>query len=190
MKPEEVHELLRSRKSVYPPQYIDLPIDKGILTEILESANWAPTHKLTEPWRFKVIRGEARTRLGEFLAEKFKFLFSGDKFSEVKYNKQKTNPLKADTVIAICMQRDPKESLPEWEELSAVAMAVQNLWLAASAYGIGGYWSSPPMINFIEEHLDMDRGEKCVGLFYLGYYEEFPSNRKRNPIEQKITWIE
>ena len=45
------------------------------------------------------------------------------------------------------MQRDPGERIPEWEELASVACAVQNMWLSATSYGIGAYWSSPKVYS-------------------------------------------
>ncbi len=190
MNLEEVHKLIRSRKSVFPPQFVDKKIDKKVLSEILESANWAPTHKLTEPWRFKVITGNARKKLGDFMAESYRKSTPTDQFSLVKYEKMKTNPRRSGAVIAICMQRDPAERVPEWEEVAAVACAVQNIWLAASSYNIGGYWSTPSLIDKLDDFFAMNAGEKCIGLFYMGYYKPFPSNRKRGSVEQKITWIE
>ena len=176
--------------SVYPPQYIDKPIDKETLLKILESANWAPTHKLTEPWRFKIFQGDAKKKLGDFLSEPYRGSISQENFSLVKYEKMKANPVKASCVLAICMHRDPDERLPEWEELAAVAAAVQNIWISSSAYGIGGYWSSPPWIENLSQHVRLNDGEKCIGLFYMGYFEPMQTNRKRGDVNEKLTWIE
>lgn len=189
MKIEEVHQLLRNRKSVYPPSFLDKPIERKVLEEILESANWAPTHKLTEPWRFKVFTGSGKKKLGDFMAEKYRALTPQDDFSISKYEKLKTNPTRSGAVLAICMQVDPSGRVPEWEELAAVSCAVQNIWLAASAYQIGGYWSSPGIIDYFGELIQLNAGEKCIGLFYMGYFKPFSTNRKRSPISEKTTWI-
>jgi nitroreductase len=187
---DEVHQLIRNRKAVYPQQFISKPIERHILLELLESANWAPTHKLTEPWRFKVFYGAGQKKLGTFMAEKYRASTPLADFSISKYEKLKTNPVKSGCVLAICLQVDQQKRVPEWEELASVAMAIQNLWLAASAYGIGGYWSTPGLIEHLGELVPMNVGERCIGLFYMGYYEPFEANRKRGPITQKLTWIE
>ena len=111
-------------------------------------------------------------------------------FSEKKYEKLGMNPLKSDTVIAICMQRDPAASLPEWEELAAVSMAVQNLWLTATAYGLGGYWSSPKLVDHAGELLELRAGERCYGFFYLGHHRAPTLPRKRGDWEEKVVWME
>lgn len=189
MNTEKVHELIRNRKSVYPPQYIDKEISKETLEEILESANWAPTHRLTEPWRFKVFQGASQKTLGTFMAEKYRSITERDDFSLVRYEKLKTNPQKAGCVLAICFQRDPMERIPEWEEIASTACAVQNIWLAASVYGIGGYWSTPDLIEHLDELTPLNKDEKCIGLFYMGYFDPFEGNRKRGAMSDKVTWV-
>jgi len=190
MNTEKVHELIRNRRSVYPPQYIDKEISREILEEILESANWAPTHRLTEPWRFKVFHGASQKKLGTFMAEKYRSTTPKDDFSPVRYEKLKMNPQKAGCVLAICLKRDQEERIPEWEEIASVACAVQNIWLTSSAYGIGGYWSTPGIIKHLDELVGMNKGEKCIGLFFMGYYEPFEANRKRGVMREKLTWVD
>ncbi len=87
------------------------------------------------------------------------------------------------------MQRDPKESVPEWEEIAAVACAVQNIWIACGQLGLGGYWSSPKSIENMHEFTPMADGERCLGLFYLGYHNQPRMTRNRTPWQEKVVWI-
>ncbi|WP_420316280.1 nitroreductase family protein [Ekhidna sp.] len=184
----KINETIRKRRSVYPLQYINKPIPKEILLELLLNANHAPTHRLTEPWRFKIFTGEGKSKLGNFLADKY--IEITPEFSHSKSEKIRTNPIKAGAVIAIIMHRDPAERVPEWEEIASVSCAVENIWIALEQYGLGGYWSSPLLCKFLGEHVNLQENEKCIGLFYLGYCE--PSDRiiLKKPIEEKIEWIE
>ena len=104
--PSQVSELIRKRRSIFPKSYNGKPISREIVQEVLENANWAPTHKMTEPWRFKVMAGGGLERLSQFLSAYYKEHTPADKFSEVKFKKLKNNPLKASCIIAICMKRD------------------------------------------------------------------------------------
>ena len=100
------------------------------------------------------------------------------------------NPVKAGCVIAICMQRDPKASLPEWEEIAATAMAVQNMWLTAHGMNIGAYWASPGVIKYMDKFIHLEEGEQCLGFFYMGKYdEELPEGTRKSTIEEKTTWV-
>ncbi len=181
-------ELIRKRRSIFPVQYNAEPISREALERILEAANWAPNHKKTEPWRFKVLQGNSKEALGTFLANKYQEVEAKPK--KLKIKKLLDNPSRAAAVIAICMQRDPNESLPEWEEVAATAMAVQNMWLCCTEMGIGSYWSSPGLIKYMDAFFDLNEGEKCLGFFYMGYYDEGPEAGVRQPIEDKVVWLE
>ncbi len=182
-----IFDLIKKRRSVFPVQYNSSPIAKADIENILEAANWAPTHRKTEPWRFKILIGESRERLGQFLAKKYQETEAHPK--QVKIKKLLENPQRAGAVITICMQRDPKESLPEWEEIAATAMAVQNMWLCCTEMRIGCYWSSPGLIQYMGEFLELNEGEKCLGFFYMGYYDEEIPQQTRTPIAEKTVWL-
>jgi nitroreductase len=184
----ELLELIRTRRSVHPPAYNEQPIAAADIEELLEAARWAPTHKKTQPWRFVVIQKDARQRLADAIGTAY--TNTTEKFSEITLEKLKSNPLKSQVAIAICMKRDPKESLPEWEEIAAVGMAVQNLWLAAHAKQIGGYWSSPGVIKHLGEFLSLAEGERCLGFFYMGYYNENPQDSQRLPLDEVVRYLD
>ncbi len=182
-----IFDNIKNRRSVFPAQYNDKPIAKEAIEILLEAANCAPTHKKTEPWRFKVFQGKSKEKLGLFLSEKYKEVEERPK--QVKIKKLLENPVKSAAVIAICMQRDPNECVPEWEEIAAVAMAVQNMWLCCTEMGIGCYWSSPGLISHMDEYFDMAEGEKCLGFLYMGYYDAEVQEVTRGAIGDKVVWM-
>lgn len=183
-----IFDLIKNRRSIFPAQYIEKPIAKSDIERILEAGNWAPNHRKTEPWRFKVIQGDKQSQLGQFLSNTY--IDITPKPKQLKAKKLIENPKKAGAIIAICMQRDPMESVPEWEEIAATAMAVQNMWLCCTEMGIGCYWSSPSLITYMNEFLPMNEGEKCLGFFYMGYYEGELTEQVRKPIGDKTVWLD
>lgn len=187
-----LNEIIRGRRSIYPKMYSNKNIADEIIVEMLENANWAPTHKKTEPWRFKVVKGNKKRDLGRFLADNYKKQSSADKFSESKFEKKMIKTDQCSAMIVICMQRDPKEQIEEWEEIAAVSMAVQNILLTCHAHRIGAYWSSPAAKNNIGELLDLNSGEKCLGFIYMGYLKEptLTLAKKRKPIADKTEWFD
>ena len=190
MDVNKLNELIRKRRAVFPPMYDGTPIPKEIISTILENANWAPTHKLTQPWRFKVMRGDHLKKFSSFVGDYYKAHTAKEDFSEKKYEKTIKKPMQSSCVIAICMQRDPGQRVPEWEEIAAVACAVQNMWLTATAYGIGAYWSSPKSIHAIQDFLELKPGEHCMGSFYMGNYKGPDLPGKRESIESKVEWLD
>ena len=180
-------KVIKSRRSVMPNQYNDLNVSDEEINLILEAANWAPTHKKTEPWRFKVLKNKTKNDLGKFLADKYKQ--SNTNFSKFKYNNLIEKAKNSSIIILICMQRDPNESIPEWEEIASVSMSVQNMWLMATNLNIGSYWSSPKLISSIDEFTPLSKGEKCLGIFYMGKYDGETIKRDPGPIEKKVSWL-
>ncbi len=190
MEARLLNELIASRRSIFPPVFTEQPVDRAILVQLLENANWAPNHRKTEPWRFQVFRGDARQRLAEFMARAYREQTPEASFSEAREQKVRKNILKSDTVILIILQRDLQERVPEWEEVAALAAAVQNLWLTATAYGLGGYWSTPSTLPALTDWLELDPGQRCLGLFYLGYHEMPSLPGERGPSAEKVVWVE
>lgn len=186
-----LNQIIRHRRSIYPHLFIDKKVEKSDILQILEAACYAPSHKKTYPWRFKVVQGNTKTSLGSFLANCYKTSTNEEKFSEFKYGKIKEKTAKSGAVLAICMQRDTKERIPEWEEVAATAMAVQNMWLQLTNLGLGGYWSSPKYISEVNSFFKLKVGERCLGFFYLGHYDK--SLHPKAPNFQKenyINWLE
>ena len=182
-----IQKNIKDRRSRFPDMYDDRPIQKNDILTVLESANYAPTHRKTEPWRFKVIKGEAKKRLADFLVEEY--VSSEETPSDFKINKIRKKASKASVIILICMQRDLAESVPEWEEIASTAMAVQNMWLTCTELGIGCYWSSPKTIHNMHKHINLSDGERCLGLFYMGYSSLSLPNYDRGPISEKVEWF-
>lgn len=180
-------EIIEKRRAVFPDQYEEEAVSEETIKEILEAANWAPTHKRTEPWRFKVMLNESKNALGDFLAKKYQETTTS--FSNFKYQKIQRKFQQSACVIVICMQPDLKAGLPEWEEVAATAMAVQNMWLRATELGIGSYWSTPTNMIFFNEFLPLEKGEKCLGFFYMGHCNEWPEGKRKTTIDEKTYWM-
>lgn len=184
----DLFQLIKSRRSVFPVQFNTKNIEKLTLQKVLETANWAPTHRKTEPWRFKVLQGNSKLKLANFVISQMQK--STPTLSSFKLKKTLQKFEASSAIIVICMQRDSKESVPEWEEIAATAMAVQNLWLACTAEAIGAYWSSPKVIEKFDQFFNLNEGERCLGLFYMGYYnEKLPEGERKTSISEKIEWI-
>lgn len=185
-----ISDLIRRRRAVFPKFYIPgKPISCDILERLLENANWAPTHKLTQPWRFKVFHSEeSRRQLSAYFTGYYRQHTAPELFSAEKMQKTGENALRAGAAIAICMQRHPESGLPEFEEIASVAMAVQNMWLSCTEINLGCYWSSPKAILEAGAFLELQPEERCLGLFYLGWHEMPEMEGKRGPAEEKVVW--
>jgi nitroreductase len=186
---DTINHIIKSRRSIFPASYIEKEIPKEVIEAIVANANYAPTHKLTEPWRFTIFRKEGLDKLGKELAGLYKQHTSEEKFMQNKYDSMHSKVIKSSCVIAINMKVH-HDKLPEWEELAATACAVENMWLTATAYNVGAYWSTPGTIKHLNHFLGLADDEKCIGLFYMGYHTDEPREANRTPIEEKVKWVE
>ena len=184
--------LIRNRRSIYPNMYSGEVVSKDAITNMLENANWAPTHRLTEPWRFVVFSGTGLKKLAEFQSELYARKTRSDgSYDEKIFQKLGSKPLSASHIIAIGMKRDPKNSVPEIEEVAAVSCSVQNMYLTAAAYGVGCYWSTGGVIYFEEakKFFGLGAEDKLLGFLYLGMPKSRWPTGRRSSIEDKVTWV-
>lgn len=188
----EINECLRTRRTIFPEQFSDRKVQRELIEIMLENARWAPTHKYTQPWRFKVFYGDGLKKLGDWHSDTYKEITPESKFNERKFLKLKERPLKASAVIAIVMKRDEKESVPEVEEVAAVAAAVQNMYITCSAYGLAGYWGSGGLTytQEMKDFLGIGEQDKCLGLFHVGYPDvEWPKKTERMERRLVTDWV-
>lgn len=187
----EINELIRSRRTIYPEQFSDRKVHKEQIEVILNNAQWAPTHGNTQPWRFKVFTDEALTRLSDFLGKTYLEITPETMQNDMKLAKLMARPLKSSVVIAVCMARQEEEKILELEEIEAVACAIQNMHLTCTAYGLGGFWSTPKLIYHkkMNDFLELGEKDKCIALFYIGYPSIDWPKAHRKPLEYTTEWL-
>ncbi len=189
MSNKSVLDIIQNRRATPPRLFAKKEISKEIIERLLESANWAPNHKKTEPWRFKIYTGKAKADLAEKAYSLLKLKFAeGLQIAPEKMDKFKSTMERVPVAIAIVMQRDAGKRLPEWEEIAAVSMAVQNMWLRATEMDLGAFWGTPAFIDLFNEILEIQEGQKCLGFFYVGHIMvDYPSPG-RGEIAEKVEW--
>lgn len=189
---ETTNRLIQLRRSIFPVDYSEEPVSREELEQLLQNANWAPNHGHTEPWHFVVFHGKAALKaFGEAHAAMYQKHIPKEDFLEKKYNKLLNKPLKAAAVIAICMKRGDNPKIPEIEEIEAVACAVQNMHLTATAMGLGCYWGSGGMTyhDSMKEYLGLGERDRCLGLFFVGKPKNgWKQGRRKSNWEEKVEW--
>ncbi|WP_343604061.1 nitroreductase [Fluviicola sp.] len=186
----EVTAIIRDRRTIYPEQYSTRKIHKEQIELLLNNATWAPTHGMTQPWKFIVFQDNALVELSESLGKIYLTEIPKEKQVDSKLGKLMSRPKMASAVIAIVLNREEGTRISEEDDFAAVACAVQNMHLTATAQGIGAFWATPGVIKFdsFSEFLGLEKGQRCIGLFYLGYPSiEWPKGQ-RKPIEYVTEW--
>lgn len=190
--PERFNEIIHNRRSVFPKDYTGEKVSDAVVGQILENARWAPTHKVTEPWRFIVFTGDGIKTLAKEQAAVYRRATEGNgSFKEENYQKLLTKPLLSSHIIVICMKRDKRKSVPEVEELGAVFCAIQNMYLTTVAYGVGGYLSTGGITYFEEskELFGLEAEDRVIGFFHIGVPSRTYPEGKRKPLAEISHWV-
>lgn len=190
---DQLNELIAHRRSIFPHDYTGGTVPDDMVMQILANARWAPTHKLTEPWRFLVFTRDGLKALANFQSDLYKRVtVKNGTFKEDSYQKLLTKPHLSSHIIAVIMKRDERKSVPEIEEVGAVFCAIQNMYLTASAYGLGSYLSTGGITYFDEAKAFFGLGadDRLIGFFHLGIPKKYHSNAKRKPVEEVAQWID
>lgn len=145
----------------------DRQVESELVLRLCRLATWAPNHKKTWPWRFSVLTGDARLRLGELTAQQ---LIDEGITKEAKLDKARGKFLRSPTIVMVAARPDADPELDE-ENLHAVAAGVQTFLLGATAAGLASFWASgaPLRSDAVKELCGFDRADRLVALIYLGW---------------------
>ena len=167
----DLEEAIRTRRThkAYGPE----PVDRETLAELLELARWAPNHKLTNPWRFRVVGPETLRRLKEAAGE------------EAASKLERAPTL---VVASAALSGDPER---DEEDVEATACATYIVLLAAHARGLAGYWRTPEVLRTSAgcAAVDMGEGERFVGLIHLGRARQEPPAPERATTGDYVTYL-
>jgi len=185
---ETVLTAIRNRRSV-GKMTNEVP-DRALIERVLEAGTWAPNHHMTEPWRFFVLQGDARNRLGAVMGAVAASRESSEESRLAVAERAASKPLRAPWVIAVAVEPSMDPSIPEIEELAAGSAAMQNMLLAADAVGLAAIWRSG-WVTFepeITEFFGLSARARMLGFIYVGFPAMEPPARSRRPLDEVTTW--
>jgi nitroreductase len=189
----DVLDAIRLRRSIKPEKMRPDPVDRALLDQLFEAANWAPSHGLTEPWRFVVFTGPGRTEIHRAMVETLAEPGSpppGDDDPRVQKLAEKN--FNAPVIVAIVCQTSPSPKIVEHEEIASTAIAVHNLHLLARAMGLAAFWSSGQKAfdPRVARALELEAPARCLGFLYLGWPGVPWPEGRRGPAAEKVRWRE
>lgn len=142
--------------------------DRAAILHILSAAARAPDHGRLRPWRFLLIEGKARYRLGELFVEALRARNPGVSAEEIKKNEEA--PLRAPIIIAVIARLQEHPKVPRVEQLLSAGCAAHGILLAAQALGYGAIWRTGDNCydSRVKAGLGVNESEEIVGYIYLG----------------------
>lgn len=181
---EAIHNR-RSHKKVKPDA-----VPRELIEKMLDAAAQAPNHYKVRPWRFVVMTGDARHRLGHAMSESLRERHP--EYPQEAFDKAHATPLQAPVVIAVGVDKPTESKVLEIENISAVAAATQNLLLAAHALGLGAKWRTGEWARDakVKQFLGFQPDQHIVGFVYLGFPEVMGDYPARPSFEDRTVWME
>ncbi|MBN3765818.1 nitroreductase [Burkholderia sp. Ac-20365] len=159
-------EQLLSRRSHWPlSEPAPSPAE---LTRIFDAAMRAPDHGRLHPWRFVVIRGEARRAFGDVLVDLAAARSPEEPRSAHEHRRQRA--MAAPLIIALVAAVDRSSSVPELEQLLSVGAAAMNMLNVIHLYGYGGFWATGVDTYEPGMHraLGLDAAQRLLGFLFVG----------------------
>ncbi|GAA4482430.1 nitroreductase family protein [Gluconacetobacter asukensis] len=163
------------------------PAPEGsVLEDILSTAMRAPDHGRLRPWRYVLIRGEARPRLAELVVAGM--LARDPDVPAAKIEKRRSRFSTMPLTIALGMHLRPEDKIPLIEQEMAVAAAAMNILNALHATGFGGVWVTGDMAvdPALASALGFDAPHRLAGFLFVGTPDPNRAVPPRRPVEDYV----
>lgn len=183
----DITDFLATRRSVTARNMTDPGPDDATLKRIITAGMRVPDHGKMGPWRFIVIKGDARVKFGDILADAYKKTDpeAFDELLEVERERFQRSPI----VIAVTSRITPGHKIPEWEQELSSGAACMNLLNASHAEGFAAQWLTewPAYNDDVAAGLGLQENERIAGFVYIGTPKEPPTERGRPEYEERVT---
>ena len=184
---QDALSLLRTRRSVKPIELGGPAPSAAEIDTILTIASRVPDHGKLTPWRFVVFEGDARTAIGETIAEVFRSDRPDATPDQIAFerNRMARSPL----VIAVVSRAAPHAKIPEWEQVLSAGAATMNLVTAAHALGYAANWITEwyAYDARIRKAIGLADSERIAGFVHIGKASRPPEDRPRPPLSEIVT---
>lgn len=197
----EIISFLRSRRSIR--RYLPDPVPTEMVQQLLTAASWAPSAHNRQPWRFVVIQTDAvkhelATAMGQKLRHDLEKDLMPEAFIQKETGRSYERITKAPLIIIACTSMidmdtypDPTRQHNEWiMATQSTALAVQNLLLAAHAFGLGACWMCAPLFcqQTVQNALHLSTDWEPQALITIGFPAE-SKTKARFPVDTRTIFF-
>ena len=179
-------DFLLSRRSVLADTMDGPGPSDDELRRIIGAGIRVPDHGRLMPWRFIVIRGEAREKLGAVIGESFRR--DNPDAHEKRVLREQQRFVRAPVVVAVVSAVQKGHKIPEWEQILSSGAACQTILIAALSMGYAAQWLTEwyAYDSQVGEALGLGDDDRVAGFLYIGNAES-PNERVR-PCYRDVVW--
>ena len=181
----ECHEAIHRRRD--QETFAEEAPPRDVIERVIETATWAPNHRLAEPWRFHVVGGARRVAMTDAIAREMEE--SGATKGAVRSIRNKVLRAPVTIIVGQAAAGEEDETRAR-EDYAACFAAIQNLLLAAHAEGLAAHLSTDRMIEYgaTRRYLNLEIGDRTVALINLGYLRAGTEPRQRTRRAVRWDW--
>jgi nitroreductase len=179
-------DLLQNRRSVLAKNLSEPGPDKQQLETILSIAARVPDHRKLEPWRFIVIEGDSRKKLGE--------KFCDIRLKQCELNRQQIavekNRYNHAPAVIVVVFTPVEHKTPVFEQLLSCGAVCQHINLASLALGFSSQWVTNwcSFDKSAQRELGLLPHESIAGFIHIGTADCIPQDRKRPELTEKVSY--
>lgn len=183
----ELADFLLKRRSVVVRDMAEPGPTDADLETVLRAGMRVPDHGRLTPWRFIVIRGEAREQMGQVLGAAYRKANPDCIDEQVEIEEERFS--RAPVVIAVVSRTTPEHKIPEWEQILSSGAACQTMLTAALGMGYAAQWITewPAYNEDVKAALGAGPRDRIAGFLYLGSMKEPPSDRQRPDYDEIVS---
>lgn len=175
---DTVYRVIAERRDIR--HFLPDPIDPALLQRLLQAAHLAPSVGFMQPWRFiRIGSRELRSDIHALVEQERVLTAQALNEREDEFMRLKVEGIRdCGELLVVALMEDRerhvfgRRTLPEMD-LASVACAIQNMWLAARAEGVGMGWVSLFDAQQLAQLLQMPTGARPVAVICLGHVKEF-----------------
>ncbi len=184
-----VEAAIEARVSV--KEYVDHPVPRATIERLLELANVAPNHRMTQPLEWRVMGAGAKTAYGEALAGRKTVKIDDPETARAVAEKVVRRSESIPAMIAVIQNEDENPEIRE-EDYATAFMAIQNLSLAAVGMGLGTHIKTGAVMGepALRSALKVTGGQRVVAIVFLGEPAEVPRAKARTPAADRTRWLD
>jgi coenzyme F420-0:L-glutamate ligase/coenzyme F420-1:gamma-L-glutamate ligase len=194
-------EWMRTRRSIR--RFLPWVVEPDVIRMVLQAATWAPSAHHRQPWRFVVLSSpHSRQLLANAMSVDFRRDLQSDGLPaeqvEAQVERSRQRIFEAPVAILLCLDTSVGDVYPDARRqnseiimgVQGVAMAGENLLLAAHAFGLGGVWVCAPLFaqETVRRALNLAETWQPQGLVLLGYPARIPELRPRRSLEDVVVF--
>ncbi|WP_321389405.1 nitroreductase [Emcibacter sp.] len=169
-------------------------VPRELIEKLLDAAVCTPVHYNTSPWRFQVLTGEARNRLGKYMAQCFVENQADPEAPAVqaKIPVIEKKALRAPVIIVVAAAKSDDPRAIVEEDVASATVSCQNILLAAEELGLACIWRTGAFTygDRMRELLGFDEGTRLTGFMYLGYPKKQPPQVERPTSDEFTQWLD